>query len=210
MDFNWLSTRLKADTANMGLHLSEANIKKIQGYLELLDKWNQVHNLSGIKDIHQMVAYHIVDSLSIVPYIQGHNICDVGTGAGLPSIPVSIVMENHHFHLIESRQKKISFLNQAKLHLNLENITVERARVESFNYPLKFDMVISRAFASLKDFILLSAYLLKPGGLMLAMKGQLSGDELEGVPKGFKIVKFIPVNVAGVIGERNLVLIKAH
>lgn len=175
------------------------------GYLALLSKWNKVYNLTAVRDEGHMVTRHLLDSLAITPYLSGGRFIDVGTGAGLPGVPLAIAHPDHEFHLLDSNGKKARFLFQVKTVLCLDNIVIHQARVEAFGIADPFDTVLSRAFASLQDMAHSCRHLLAPGGRLLAMKGAYPSRELEGVSQACTEVAVYPLVVPGLAEERHLV-----
>lgn len=153
---------------------------KLITFVDLLGKWNRVYNLTAIRDSKKMLTHHILDSLSVRPYLQGSDILDVGSGAGLPGLPLALTLPERHFVLLDSNAKKTRFIQQAKAELGLDNVTVETARAEDFRPQKKFDTVISRAFAEVPKMITAVSHLCKKGGSILAMKGVYPDAELRG------------------------------
>lgn len=156
-------------------------------YIQLLNKWNKAFNLTAVRDINEMLDRHLIDSLSIAKYIEGNNLIDVGTGPGLPGIPLAILWPEKKIHLLDSNGKKTRFLTQIQSELGLKNITVINDRVESFKPEEKFDGVLSRAFASLDDMLQGSSHLCKKDGYFYAMKGQFPEMELQAIKKPYKV-----------------------
>jgi 16S rRNA (guanine527-N7)-methyltransferase len=174
------TTTLLRDGCNaLGLALDARQQRLLLEYLNLLTKWNQAYNLTAIRDEQQMVIRHLLDSLAIAPYVTGRRIIDVGTGAGLPGVPLAIVLPEQEFHLLDSNGKKTRFLFQVKTALRLDNIAIHQQRVESFPTAQLYDTVLSRAFASLQDMVHGCRPLLAPGGRFLAMKGAYPEQELD-------------------------------
>lgn len=174
-------------------------------YLLLLNKWNSAYNLTAIRKPEEMVTKHIFDSLAILPWAQGQRLLDVGTGAGLPGIPLAITKPESQFVLLDSNGKKVRFLQEVKRQLGLRNIEVVQSRVENFHPTLGFDTVISRAFSTLEQMIYWTAHLIRPEGIWLAMKGRHPDTELETIHHPYTVE---PYTVAGIDGERCCVLIK--
>jgi len=162
-------------------------------YLQLLQKWNRVYNLTAIRHSHDMVVKHLFDSLSIRPYLSGQRIIDVGTGAGFPGIPLAIVDPRREFVLLDSRIKKINFLTAVKSALNLTHVKIVHARVEDFSSEAFFDTVVTRAFASLEIMWKKTQHLVSKNGQFLAMKGQYPFDELSAVTQNTSQVYTISV-----------------
>ncbi|HRD69874.1 MAG TPA: 16S rRNA (guanine(527)-N(7))-methyltransferase RsmG [Legionella sp.] len=173
-------------------------------YLLLLKKWNGTYNLTAVRDLESMVSKHILDSLAILPWLQGKRILDVGTGAGLPGIPLAIALPDTHFVLLDSNGKKTRFLNEVKRQLDLKNLEVVQFRVENYHPTQGFDTVISRAFSSLEQMIHWTQHLIKTNGLWLAMKGRLPDTELATINYQYRVE---PYTFAGNDGERCCILI---
>lgn len=174
-------------------------------YIELIAQWNRVFNLTAIRDLDAMVTRHLLDSLTIKPFIKGKNVLDVGTGAGLPGIPLAIVMPEKQFVLLDSNQKKTRFLQQTVYQLRLKNVRVVHQRVEEYKAEQLFDTVISRAFSTLREYLQFSKHLVKPGGQILAMKGVYPLTELQEVVPPFKIMNTHPLKVPKLDAERHVV-----
>jgi 16S rRNA (guanine527-N7)-methyltransferase len=173
-------------------------------YLTLLNKWNAAYNLTAVRDIESMVGKHVMDSLAIVPWIKGERILDVGTGAGLPGIPLAIAKPDIQFVLLDSNGKKIRFLKEVKRQLNLKNLEVIEFRVENYHPAQGFDTVISRAFSSLEQMIHWTQHLIAQNGIWLAMKGRYPDTELNNIRQPYQVKEY---TVEGVEGERCCVLI---
>ncbi len=175
-------------------------------YLILLVRWNGAYNLTAVRDPLQMVSRHLLDSLAIAPHAHGA-LADVGSGAGLPGIPLALARPDLKLTLIESNGKKARFLREAVRVLQLPNVQVAhlRAQAHASNH---FDQVVSRAFSSLADFVLASAHLLKPGGQLLAMKGILPADEIAAMPPGWSVVASHRLQVPGLDAERHLLVLE--
>ena len=175
------------------------------GYLALLSKWNRAYNLTAVRDPGEMVTRHLLDSLAIAPYLTGRRLIDVGTGGGLPGVPMAILFPDREFHLLDSNGKKTRFLFQVKTALGLDNMTVHQARVESFHSEAPFDAVLSRAFASLEDMVSGCRHLLGEGGHFLAMKGAYPREELDAVAGECRVEAVHPLLVPGLGEQRHLV-----
>jgi len=172
-------------------------------FLRLLRKWNRVYNLTSIENPAAMVRLHLLDSLLILPYLHGARILDVGTGAGLPGIPLAVMSPDKEFVLLDGSAKKTRFVRQAAIELGLRNVRVVHERIERFSSTQGFDTILSRAFASLSQIVTQTARLLAPGGAILAQKGKLPDDEIRQL--GSVGVKIFPVKIPGVDAERHLI-----
>lgn len=177
----------------------------LERYLALLQRWNQVYNLTAVRDPKQMQALHIADSLSVAAFIQGQTCLDVGSGAGLPGIPLAIIQPQRHFTLLDTNGKKTRFMQQAVLELGLNNVTVIQTRVESWQPLQRFDAIISRAFASLADFVRFTGHHLQDGGILYAMKGRYPQAELAELPAGWHISAQHTLQVPDLDADRHLV-----
>jgi len=189
---------------SLNLALRDDKIEQLLDFIKLLEKWNKAYNLTAIRDREAMVRLHLLDSLSIAPFIEGNRVIDIGTGAGLPGIPLAIYLPEIEFVLLDSNAKKTRFVQQAILELKLKNVSVCHNRVEQYHPEKGFDTAITRAFASLFDIVELTAHLFSKDGVLLAMKGQaLDVPKLESAT-----TTLIPVNVPGITAERCLVRIQ--
>ena len=195
-----LGSAIKCGLTSLGLGSNENFISNLEAYLVLLSRWNRVTNLSGIKRSKDMVPIHLLDSLSVHAFIEGKTILDVGSGAGLPGIPLAILYPKKFFTLLDSNGKKTRFMRQAVIDLKLDNVQIIKERVESFQG--EFDHVISRAFSSLRNFLDSSERLVKPGGTLLAMKGD-KVEQLNG-----KKIRVFPLVVPEINSPRHLYVIK--
>jgi 16S rRNA (guanine527-N7)-methyltransferase len=185
------------------LNLSSLDQALLQ-YLQLLNKWNDAYNLTAIRQMDEMVNKHLMDSLAILPWLEGKRIIDVGTGAGLPGIPLAIAKPELQFVLLDSNGKKTRFLNEVKRQLQLSNVEIVQFRVENYHPEPGFDTVLSRAFSSLDQMIHWTQHLIVPGGVWLAMKGKVPEDELSSIEYPFKVEQY---TVKDIDGERCCVLI---
>ena len=192
----------------LGVGLSDAQIERLERYLALLEKWNRVYNLTAIREPERMVTHHLLDSLAILPHVRGPRVLDVGSGAGLPGIPLAIASPALAVTLLDSSHKKAAFLQQAVAELQLANATVVTARVESWQTDTRYDAIVSRAFADLGDFASAAARLLAPGGTIAAMKGVHPHDEIERLPAGFRVHEVLKLDVPLLDAERHLVLVE--
>lgn len=192
--------------------LSEAQLARLLDYLQLLAKWNAVYNLTAIRDPLQMVTQHLLDSLAALPAFAGaQNVLDVGAGGGLPGMVLAIwaaeAQPAMRVALIDTVHKKTAFLIQAKAQLGLDNVEVHTGRVEQLRVPRQFDVITSRAFAELADFVTWSGHLLAPGGRFIAMKGVRPDAEIARLPAGWQVTDVQPLHVPGLQAERHLVSI---
>jgi 16S rRNA (guanine527-N7)-methyltransferase len=190
------------------LQVSEAQQNTLVKFVQLMDKWNKTFNLTSVRDPKQMVIKHIVDSIVIAPYLTEKNYIDVGTGPGLPGIPLAIMLPEKHFVLLDSLGKRVRFMKQAGFELGLVNIEPVQSRVEQYHSDLKLDGVLSRAFASLKDMLHWCQHLVDSDGVFLALKGQFPAEELTQLPENFQLQESIELKVPGLEGERHLIKIK--
>ncbi len=185
--------------------ISEQAESQLIHYIELIAQWNRVYNLSSIRDLDTMVTRHLLDSLSILLHIEGKTILDVGTGAGLPGIPLEIAMPDRQFVVLDSNQKKTKFLQLICQQMCLNNVRVVHQRVEDYLVTPLFDTVISRAFGTIRDFLSLSKHLVKPSGHMIAMKGVYPLTELQEVCAQFRLVDTESLEIPGLNAERHIV-----
>ena len=195
---------LASGISQMGLSVSAQMQQKLLQYLSLLNKWNKVYNLTAVRDPLEMVTLHLLDSLSVMPYIKTKNLLDVGSGGGLPGLVLAICLPNLKVTTIDTVQKKAIFMRQVKGELGLDNLEVVHARVENYQPSDKFAAIISRAFSEVSLFIKLTQHLMADKGQWLAMKGQVSEHEF--VNLKIKPSKVIPLKVAGLDAERHLVI----
>ena len=184
------------------------NSLKIEQYLQLLLKWNKAYNLTAIRDLETMRIKHIADSLAVNPYLHGDVILDVGTGAGLPGIPLAIINPGKHFILLDSNGKKVRFLRQVIQALALKNVQAVQARVEEYQPNQPISSIISRAFASICDMLSLTARLANEETQFLAMKGIVPQDELAHLPEGFKLMAVHELKIPTLDEPRCLIVIK--
>lgn len=201
-----LAEKLATGIAQMGLQISRDKQVLLLRYLELLAKWNKVYNLTAVRDPMDMVTLHLLDSLSVLPYITGKFLLDVGSGGGLPGVVLAICLPELQVTTIDAVQKKAIFMRQAKGELGLSNLQVVHARVESFESDIFYEMIISRAFSELDQFMALTQHLLADDGHWLAMKGVSPQAELDALKVKDSVV--YPLFVAGLNAERHLAIIK--
>ncbi|MTV39060.1 16S rRNA (guanine(527)-N(7))-methyltransferase RsmG [Duganella radicis] len=202
---------LKQGIKQLPLALSEEQVEKLLDYLHLLNKWNSVYNLTSVRDPLEMVKLHLLDSLAAVPAFAGAtNVLDVGAGGGLPGMVLAISRPDMKVSMIDTVHKKTAFLNQVKAELGLSNVTVYTKKVQELEVRTKFDVITSRAFADLSDFVNWSGHLLQEGGQYIALKGTAPAEERERLPAPWKVRKLEPLAVPGLDAERHLVFIQAE
>lgn len=198
---------LAQGSAQLGMELAPEIRQKMLGYLALLQKWNKVYNLTAISQPEQMVTYHLLDSLAVLPHLWPGRWLDAGCGAGVPGLVLAMMRPEWSFTLLDSNSKKTSFVQQAVIELGLSNVSVYCARVEEWRPTGEFDGIISRAFTQLSSFTALTQHLLANGGRWAAMKAALS-QELEELPANVEIEKIIQLQVPGMDAQRCLVILK--
>jgi 16S rRNA (guanine527-N7)-methyltransferase len=203
-----LATQLSESLDALHLPLSQDVQAQLLAYLELVDKWNRVYNLTAVREREKMLAHHILDSLAVAPHLSGTTLLDVGSGAGLPGIPLALACPAIAVTLLESSHKKSTFLKQAAIELALRNVEVVNTRVETWNAPRAFDVVISRAFSDLSEFVTLAGSLCAEGGTLAAMKGVHPYEEIAQLPQTYSVSEVIPLTVPGLGAERHLVLLR--
>jgi 16S rRNA (guanine527-N7)-methyltransferase len=187
--------------------LSEQQVNLLINYVDLLAKWNKAYNLTSVRDPNEMLIKHIIDSLVVSPYLSGDKFIDVGTGPGLPGVPLAIINPDKHFTLVDSLGKRIRFLKQVKFELNLANIEPIQSRVEEITQTY-FDGIISRAFASLQDMLSWCNHLPNQNGIFYALKGQYPSEELALLKDTYKVENIICFNIADMQADRHLIMIK--
>jgi len=205
--------QLATGVAALGLALPEGAEAKLMAYLGLLEKWNRVHNLTAVREADRMVSHHLLDSLAVTPYFLSPGtgngrVLDVGSGGGLPGIPLAVARPQLDVTLIDSIAKKTAFLLQAKAELGLDNVTVVTGRVEDFRPETAFDFITSRAFSDLKEFVTLTRHLLAPGGRWLAMKGLYPNEEIAQLPGWVKVGADQPLTIPGLDATRHLIVLE--
>jgi len=208
---------LVADAAVLGVGLDARQLRQLDRYVALLARWNSVHNLTAVDSPQQLVTHHLLDSLATVPTLQrfapnaAPSLLDVGSGGGLPGIPLAIARHQWAITLIDKVAKKVAFLTQAKLELGLDNLEPVRGRVESLARLARFDLIISRAFSSLAEFTRLTQGLLAPGGVWIAMKGALPEAELAELARtqpSVELIETVKLDVPRLAAERHLLVLK--
>lgn len=184
--------------------------EKLLAYLALVTKWNKVYNLTAVREPEKMLTHHLLDCLAVVPHVHAaRSILDVGSGAGLPGIPLALALPQTRVTLLDSNQKKAAFLQQAVIELTLANIAVVCKRVDQWQSAQKFDVVISRAFSELPEFAALAGPLVVSGGMLVAMKGVRPREEITRLAGEFKLSKITPLAIPGLDAERHLVFLQA-
>jgi 16S rRNA (guanine527-N7)-methyltransferase len=195
--------------AELRLEVSSSQQEQLLDYLGLMFKWNAVYNLTSLRDPMQMVTHHLLDSLAAVPaFAQAKNVLDVGSGGGLPGVVLAILRPDMKVSMIDTVHKKTAFLTQVKAELNLTNVTVYTARVEQLEVSDKFDVITSRAFADLSDFVNWSGHLLAEGGRYIALKGVAPQEEQQRLPAEWTVTSVEPLQVPRLGAERHLVYIE--
>ncbi len=205
-----LEDRLGEALKLAGHKANQHMVDNLAEFLRLMAQWTRAYNLTSVRDPIQMISRHVMDSLSIMKYLKGQYFLDVGTGAGLPGIPLAILNPDREFTLLDSNGKKVRFLYQVVRDLDLQNVCVEKERAEDFYPGIEFDGILSRAFSSIREMILHTQHLCAPGGEFLAMKGIYPTAELMDLPPGFIVKEVHPLEVPGLEGERTLVHLAAE
>ncbi len=192
----------------LGLSLDEAARQQLIHYLQLLEKWNQAYNLTSVRKPEQMVTHHLLDSLVMIPYIKAPRILDVGSGAGLPGIPLAIANKGWQVEMLDSNNKKTRFITQAIAELGLKNAGVVRSRAEEYHPDRPYDTVISRAYSSLEKMVETAGQHCAKDGCLLAMKGAYPMMELEQIPESFQVSEVSSLKVPNLGAERHVVVLK--
>ena len=198
---------LAAGLAELSIPLSEEAQRKLLAFRDLLLKWNKTYNLTALRDPEQAISHHLLDSLAILPHVGSGSLLDVGSGGGLPGIPLAIARPELSVSMVDTVQKKATFLQQASIELGLKNVSVYHARVEEMQG--QYAQISSRAFAEIGLFIDLTRHLLAPGGRWLAMKGIRPDDELKTLPADIAVEAIVPLTVPGLAAERHLIILRA-
>jgi 16S rRNA (guanine527-N7)-methyltransferase len=205
---NVLRERLDQLIAQTSLQVSDLQRNQLVGYVELLNKWNKAYNLTSVRDPLEMLVRHIMDSIVVSTHLQGERFIDVGTGPGLPGIPLAIMNPDKSFYLLDSLGKRIRFIKQVVHELNIFNVTTVQSRVEEFQPEEKFDGVLSRAFASMLDMVDWCHHLPKDNeGVFLALKGQVPHEEIDALPIWCSVNEIHALSVPELEGERHLVIL---
>ncbi|CDL86593.1 16S rRNA (guanine(527)-N(7))-methyltransferase RsmG [Xenorhabdus cabanillasii] len=203
--------KLESLLAKTDIILSLEQKQQLIAYVDMLNKWNKAYNLTSVREPEQMLVRHIMDSIVVNPFLQGTRFIDVGTGPGLPGIPLAIVRPDSHFALLDSLGKRVRFLRQVQHELGLNNIEPVQSRVEEFIPEVLFDGVISRAFASLQDMLSWCHHLPETNnGRFYALKGVLPEDELAQLPLGISLDTVVPLQIPELEGQRHLVVLKQN
>ena len=190
------------------IQLTDRQKDQLIQLVQLLNKWNKAYNLTSVRNPQEMLVKHILDSIVVSPYLQGDRFIDVGTGPGLPGLPLAIINPTKQFVLLDSLGKRISFIRNAVRELGLTNVEPVLSRVEEYQSEQKFDGVLSRAFASLKDMTDWCHHLLKENGYFYALKGIYHEDEVQELDKKFEVKDVITLNVPELVGERHLIVLR--
>ena len=206
---NQLDNSIRDGLTALGMQPDAHPVDAYISYIQLLQEWNRAYNLTAIREPRQMVTQHILDSLSVLPWLNGDYCLDVGTGAGLPGLVLALATPDKQWVLLDSNHKKIRFVNQAILELKIPNVKTECVRVEQFSTEQLFTTLITRAFGSLRTIYTQTRHLLAPGGSLLAMKGSDIEEELATLEEGAVTVQVHTFNVPGIREQRSLVEIKA-
>ncbi|SFN02511.1 16S rRNA (guanine(527)-N(7))-methyltransferase RsmG [Dokdonella immobilis] len=201
-----LRQRLRSGLTALNLTLGDAVVEQLLDYVDLLLRWNTAYNLTAVRDAGEMVTRHLLDSLAILPYVEGRSLADLGTGAGLPGIPLALARPELEVCLVDSNGKKARFLREAVRQLHLAHARIVEARAESASG--RYDCVTARAFATLADMLGWGGHLLADDGRWLALKGRFPQDELDNLPSGFVVEAVHRLAVPGLDAERHLVIIK--
>lgn len=197
---------LQAGADSLGLSLDDKTAQRLLAYVDLIEKWNRVYNLTAVKGRRNMVIRHVLDSLTVLPHLCGERLLDIGTGAGLPGIPLALASPQLEVVLLDSNAKRIRFLRQCAAQLQLGNVTTIQSRVEEYRSQEKFDTLVSRAYSTLGAMIESSGQLLSDSGCIIAMKGHWPGEESTILPKGFHIDRVIDTHVPYLNEQRHLVV----
>lgn len=199
---------LEQGVAELQLDFDAQQINQLMAYLALLIKWNGVYNLTSVRNPQDMVRQHLLDSLAAAfAFSKAHSVLDVGSGGGLPGVVLAIAYPHLKVSMIDTVNKKTAFLTQVKAELGLTNVTVHTGRVEQLQVPTPFDVITSRAFSELANFVNWAGHLLAPDGRMIALKGQMPQQEIDALPAGWQIEQVQPITVPGLAAQRHLIWI---
>ena len=197
---------LDALKLDIGLALNDQQVDQLKQYVDLLMKWNKTYNLTAVRNTQDVIIRHIFDSLVVAPHISKADCLDVGSGGGLPGIPLAIVFPEQQFTTLDTNGKKTTFMQQAGIQLGLKNLAVVKSRIELFQPDIKFQQVISRAFASIEDFVEGCASVLSDDGCLLAMKGEYPESELLALPSGFSVIEKVDLRVPYLENEQRCLI----
>lgn len=203
-----LSRELASGIAALGLDISAQAQQRMLDYLALVVKWNKAYNLTAVREPDRMLTHHLLDSLAVLPHVRGPRVLDVGSGAGLPGIPLALARPDWQFTLLDSSHKKATFLRQAVIELKLANVDIQCTRVETWQTTQPFNTVVSRAFSDLPEFLLLAGRLCAQNGVVIAMKGIYPHDELAQLPGNFRLCGVVPLLVPGLGAERHAAVLQ--
>lgn len=202
-----VTKQLEQGLRALGQDLPRDTLAKLLEYLNLLQAWNKASNLTAVRDRNAMVTRHLLDSLSIAPYIRGPRVLDFGTGAGLPGLPLAMVLPDMDFVLLDSSKKKTRFLRHVVVTLELPNVEVVESRLEQYQPTRNFDTLTSRAFSDLSSMLCHCRHLLTADTQLLAMKGKVPGEEIAGLPAAFSLKQVVSLDVPGLDAARHLLII---
>jgi 16S rRNA (guanine527-N7)-methyltransferase len=203
-----LAAQLAEGVAQLNLKLPPRAEPRLLDYLALLQKWNRTYNLTAVREAPRMVSHHLLDCLAIVPHVTASTVLDVGSGAGLPGIPLALAVPHVQVTLLESNHKKAAFLQQAKAELKLDNVALACERAETWQPGRDFEMVISRAFSDLAEFVTVAGRHVAPGGLLAAMKGVYPDEEITRLPQGWRLRAAVSLAVPGLNAQRHLLMLE--
>jgi len=202
-----LARQLAQGVAQLGLALPGPAQQRLLDYLALLQKWNKVYNLTAVREAPRMVSQHLLDCLAVAPHVGAAAILDVGSGAGLPGIPLALVLPDSRVTLLEANHKKAAFLKQAQIELKLGNVEVVCERVEAWRPGQRYEIVVSRAFSDLAEFVKLAGRHVAPGGRLAAMKGIFPHEEIAQLPQGWRLQQAVELTVPALRAQRHLLLL---
>lgn len=204
-----LAEALAAGLTELDIAIPKIDRERLIQYLALIEKWNKIHNLTAIREPQQMLTHHILDSLAVLPYLgDAHSLVDVGSGAGLPGIPIAVARPDIAVTLLDSSHKRVAFQQQCKAELGLTNVAAIHTRVEDYAHGPGFDVVISRAFSDLGEFVQAARHLCAKQGRLLAMKGLYPHEEIAKLPAGARLTQVAALRISGLTANRHLVEIK--
>ena len=202
-----LYRRLEQGLITLGAPLAAGDLQKLLAFVRLLAKWNAAYNLTAVREPEEMVTRHVLDSLAVLPYLQGARVLDIGTGAGLPGLPLAVARPDVAFTLLDANAKKTRFVIQAVGELGLKNVEVVQTRVENYRPVEKFDTLVVRAFSGMAEMLENARHLCAPGGRFLAMKGVYPEQEIAAIPADFAVHEAVTLRVPGLDAARHLVII---